>query len=111
MTIRKIFPQARRRLFDRPWQIPAYRYSHVPHKQTRIATAVLALFLVPINASMSQAGRPMEQAPADVLRISASRFHRATLEPAVLDPLKGIGPDEAAVIVLYSNPALRAIRD
>jgi outer membrane protein TolC len=28
-----------------------------------------------------------------------------------LDPRAGIGPDEAATIALYSNPALRAIRD
>jgi outer membrane protein TolC len=28
-----------------------------------------------------------------------------------LDPRGGIGPDEAATIALYSNPALRAIRD
>jgi outer membrane protein, heavy metal efflux system len=46
------------------------------------------------------------------LRIPASRL-RETGQPGSLplDFRKGLGPDEAAAIALYSNPALRAIRD
>jgi cobalt-zinc-cadmium efflux system outer membrane protein len=61
--------------------------------------------------SASQAERPMEQASDTPVRIPASEIHNVALKPAILDPRNGIGPDEAATIALYSNPALRAIRD
>jgi outer membrane protein, heavy metal efflux system len=83
----------------------------VGHRKTEVITAVFALVVWSISLSASQAERPMEQTAADVLRIPASRIHSLSLKPAVLDPLEGIGPDEAAAIALYSNPALRAIRD
>jgi len=46
-----------------------------------------------------------------MLRIPASRFQNKSPEQLSLDLRRGIGPDEAATIALYSNPALRAIRD
>ena len=45
------------------------------------------------------------------MRILAARFEHVSPGPLSLDPRTGIGPDEAATIALYSNPALRAIRD
>src|SRR5260370_11358152 len=45
------------------------------------------------------------------VRIPATRFEHLPLGPLSLDPRTGIGPDEAATIALYSNPALRSIRD
>ena len=45
------------------------------------------------------------------VRIPATRFEYLPLGPLSLDPRTGIGPDEAATIALYSNPALRSIRD
>jgi cobalt-zinc-cadmium efflux system outer membrane protein len=45
------------------------------------------------------------------VRIPTSRLPHTTLEPLSIDLRNGIGPDEAATIALYSNPALRAIRD
>src|SRR5881275_31147 len=45
------------------------------------------------------------------LRIPATRFEHLPLGQLSLDPRIGIGPDEAATIALYSNPALRSIRD
>ncbi len=49
---------------------------------------------------------------AEALRIPASRVQSAPHEASqVIDLRGGIGPDEAATIALYSNPALRAIRD
>ncbi len=47
----------------------------------------------------------------DLLRIPASRFDDPKLKSQVVDLRSGIGPDEAATIALYSNPALCAIRD
>src|ERR1700724_2218585 len=41
----------------------------------------------------------------------ASRIHRRKVPSQIVDLRRGIGPDEAATIALYSNPALRAIRD
>ena len=45
------------------------------------------------------------------VRVPVTRFEHLPLGPLLLDPRIGIGPDEAAMIALYSNPALRAIRD
>src|SRR5947208_13200838 len=47
----------------------------------------------------------------EILRIPASRIRNPQLKSQVMDFRVGIGPDEAATIALYSNPALRAIRD
>ena len=45
------------------------------------------------------------------LRVPASRFQNQSSEQLAVDLRRGIGPDDAATIALYSNPALRAIRD
>ena len=54
--------------------------------------------------------RPFPDA-ADALRIPASRIRAPEVPSQVVDLRQGIGPDDAATIALYSNPALRAIRD
>jgi len=46
-----------------------------------------------------------------IFRVPAYKFHDRSTEQLSLDIGHGIGPDEAATIALYSNPALRAIRD
>src|SRR2546430_5281228 len=88
-------------------------------KETRMTLAKtdlqawLAIFLgvSPIPALL-RAESPIQSAPAieTTLRISISRFQNPP-EPLAIDFRRGIGPDEAAAIALYSNPALRAIRD
>jgi outer membrane protein, heavy metal efflux system len=55
--------------------------------------------------------RPFPDAVADALRIPASRIRSSDNPPQIVDLGRGIGPDDAATIALYSNPALRAIRD
>jgi cobalt-zinc-cadmium efflux system outer membrane protein len=57
------------------------------------------------------AEQPLESGAADRLRIPASRIVSAVPDPVAIDTRLGIGPDDAAAIALYSNPALRAIRD
>src|ERR1700730_14212437 len=57
--------------------------------------------------SPMQSASPIETA----LRIPASRFQNQSREQLSVDLRRGIGPDDAAAIALYSNPALRAIRD
>ena len=57
------------------------------------------------------AERPLESGAADLLRIPASRIDSTAPQPVVIDSRVGVGPDDAAAIALYSNPALRAIRD
>src|SRR5881396_736178 len=56
---------------------------------------------------------PMQATAAveTMLRIPASRFQNKSAEQLSIDLRRGIGPDDAATIALYSNPALRAIRD
>jgi outer membrane protein TolC len=55
--------------------------------------------------------RPFPDAAADALRIPAWRIRSPHNPPQIVDLGRGIGPDEAATIALYSNPAVRAIRD
>src|SRR6266581_4036291 len=76
--------------------------------------AWLAIFFgVSTIAAPVRAESPIQSAPAieTTLRISISRFQNNPPEPLAIDFRRGIGPDEAAAIALYSNPALRAIRD
>jgi outer membrane protein, heavy metal efflux system len=70
-------------------------------------------FTVVVMASSLFAESPIQSgfATEAAVRIPTSRLRHTTLEPLSIDLRKGIGPDEAATIALYSNPALRAIRD
>src|SRR5437667_4863497 len=55
---------------------------------------------------------PMQGAKIETtLMIPASRFQDRSPKQLSIDLRRGIGPDDAAAIALYSNPALRAIRD
>jgi outer membrane protein, heavy metal efflux system len=73
----------------------------------------LALSLGVSTLPPLRAESPMQQSPAleSILRVSASRFKNQQHEQLPVDLGRGIGPDDAASIALYSNPALRAIRD
>ena len=68
-------------------------------------------FAVAITVLRAQSERRLGAALEAPVRIPAARFERLSAGPLSLDPRTGIGPDEAATIALYSNPALRAIRD
>ena len=56
---------------------------------------------------------PVQAVPSmeKIFRVPASHFQNRPSEQLSLHLGRGIGPDEAAAIALYSNPALRAIRD
>src|SRR5436853_3649308 len=60
---------------------------------------------------LALAEQPLESGAAHLLRIPASRIDSAVPDPVVVNSRVGVGPDEAAAIALYSNPALRAIRN
>src|SRR6266446_5710474 len=68
-------------------------------------------FAVAIAVLRAQSERRLGAALEAPVRIPAARFEHVSPGPLSLDPRTGIGPDEAATIALYSNPALRAIRD
>src|SRR5439155_13417156 len=46
-----------------------------------------------------------------IFRVPASRFQNRPADELSVDFHRGMGPDDASAIALYSNPALRAIRD
>jgi outer membrane protein TolC len=86
-----------------------YRAADVrPLTKRRIA---IACFFVIAWASVARSERPFSDPVADTLRIPASRIRGPDIPSQIVDFRHGIGPDEAASIALYSNPALRAIRD
>jgi outer membrane protein, heavy metal efflux system len=68
-------------------------------------------FAVAITVVRAQSEARLGASHEAPVRISATRFEHLPLGPLSLDPRTGIGPDEAATIALYSNPALRSIRD
>ena len=73
---------------------------------------LLALFFGIAMSAPLRAESPMQGAVIETtLRIPASRFQNRSREQLSIDLRRGIGPDDAATIALYSNPALRAIRD
>ncbi|MGH7982952.1 MAG: TolC family protein [Candidatus Udaeobacter sp.] len=74
-------------------------------------TFAIAFLLVLGSPIRARSERPFSDATADALRISASRIHSQETLSQIVDLRRGIGPDDAAAIALYSNPALRAIRD
>src|SRR5207253_751042 len=63
--------------------------------------------LPPLRAESPMQGAAIET----LLRVPASRLQNRPSEQLSIDLRRGIGPDDAATIALYSNPALRAIRD
>src|SRR5207247_2811730 len=68
---------------------------------------VVAMALAPGAESPTQGTAALET----MLRIPASHFQNKSAGQLSIDLRRGIGPDDAATIALYSNPALRAIRD
>ncbi len=74
-------------------------------------TFAIAFLLVLGSTICARSERPFPDAAADALRVPVSRLHSREIPPQIVDLRGGIGPDEAAAIALYSNPALRAIRD
>src|SRR5438046_924106 len=68
----------------------------------------ISLFVASLRAeSPIQATSSSER----IVRVPASRFQNRPSDQLSVDLRRGIGPDDAAAIALYSNPALRAIRD
>src|SRR5437667_2677582 len=71
------------------------------------------IFSISIFIAGLRAESPLQAVPSieTILRVPASRFQSPSREQLSIDLGRGIGPDDAATIALYSNPALRAIRD
>jgi outer membrane protein, heavy metal efflux system len=86
-----------------------YRAADVrPITKRRIA---IACFFVIAWAGVARSERPFSDPVADTIRIPALRIRGPDIPSQIVDFRHGIGPDDAASIALYSNPALRAIRD
>src|SRR5438552_8954773 len=72
----------------------------------------LALFFSIAMSAPLRAESPMQGAAIETtLRVPALRFQNRSPEQLSIDLHRGIGPDDAATIALFSNPALRSIRD
>src|SRR5262249_62049397 len=71
------------------------------------------MFSISIFLAELRAEPPIQAIPSieKISRVPVSRFQNLSPRQLSIDLRRGIGPDEAAAIALYSNPALRAIRD
>ncbi|PYL15534.1 MAG: hypothetical protein DMF46_05760 [Verrucomicrobia bacterium] len=83
---------------------------NVCRRQTNMFVIVCSA-IIGWATGLALAEQPLESGAAHLLRIPASRIDSAAPDPVVVNARVGVGPDEAAAIALYSNPALRAIRD
>jgi outer membrane protein TolC len=74
---------------------------------------LLSVFGISIFTAGLRGEPPVQAMPSleKIFRVPASRFQNRSSAQLSIDIARGIGPDEAAAIALYSNPALRAIRD
>jgi len=74
---------------------------------------LLGVLSISIFIAGLRAESPVQAEPSieKIFRVPVSRFQNHSAEQLPLDLGRGVGPDEAAAIALYSNPALRAIRD
>src|SRR5215471_3591836 len=79
--------------------------------QTRLSLFFAILILVTLTSLPAETPLDRSSALEATLRVPASRFQNKSREQLSVDLRRGIGPDDAAAIALYSNPALRAIRD
>src|SRR5947208_15762503 len=83
----------------------------VRHAKVNFYGWLTLFFSIAISIPL-RAESPMQSAAIETtLRVPASRFQNRSREQLSIDLRRGIGPDDAATIALYSNPALRAIRD
>ena len=83
------------------------RLSNIYFRSCLLSLFSIAIFIAGPGAESSVQAAPIEM----TLRIRASHFQNRSPEELSVDLRRGIGPDDAATIALYSNPALRAIRD
>jgi outer membrane protein, heavy metal efflux system len=83
------------------------------HSSINLQNWLPSMFSISIFITGLRAESPMQRTAAleTMLRVSASRFQNQASEQLSVDVRRGIGPDDAAAIALYSNPSLRAIRD
>ena len=79
--------------------------------QTRLSLFFAISILVLLTSLPAETPLDRSSALEARLRVPASRFQNPSREQLSVDFRRGIGPDDAAAIALYSNPALRAIRD
>src|SRR5215472_8198934 len=79
--------------------------------QTRLSLFFAILILVTLTSLPAETPLDRSSALEATLRVPAVRFQNKSREQLSVDLRRGIGPDDAAAIALYSNPALRAIRD
>ncbi len=84
----------------------------VRHVNAKLHGWMALFFCIALSASL-RAESPIQGTTAveRMLRVPASRFSNRSLEELIVDLRSGIGPDDAATIALFSNPALRSIRD
>src|SRR5881397_980843 len=72
-----------------------------------------SVFSISLFVASLRAESPIQATSSSkrIFRVPASRFQNRPSDQLSVDLRRGIGPDDAAAIALYSNPALRAIRD
>jgi outer membrane protein TolC len=79
-------------------------------RKTKCWARFACLFLVG-STTYAQSEQSLSKATTERLRVPQTRIHSPEFGSQIIDLRGGIGPDEAATIALYSNPALRSIRD
>src|SRR5713101_1053946 len=97
----------RRKLFS------GCRTSVVRSAKASLQTCLVILFRSSMVVASARAESPMQSTPAieSMLRVPTAHLQNHSPEQLSVDLRRGIGPDAAAAIALFLNPALRSIRD
>lgn len=84
------------------------RFSNINLQTSLLSVVGISIFVADVGAES-----PVQTVPSGgtIFQVPVSRFQNRSSEQLSVHLGRGIGPDEAAAIALYSNPALRAIRD
>jgi cobalt-zinc-cadmium efflux system outer membrane protein len=82
-----------------------------PEKPVRHRMRPVRRILLCIAVWASCTRCPAADPADDALRVQAGRLETGGPRTIAMDPRKGIGPEEAAVVAVLMSPALKAIRD
>ena len=103
---RRGYSQSGETMFGIPAWLPTLRYAKAKSRSWLAPLVAMSL----LHSLLAET--PMQETAVEaMLRIPASRFQNRSPERLSIYLDRGIGPDDAAAIALYSNLALRAIRD
>ena len=96
---------------------PLIAVNRMTHGAKLLAGTVLSVWLLgcqsyhPLTLDHAATEKALQPPGMDVIRVRVGDFKHPILKPIAFDATDGLSPDEAAILAVLANPALRASRD